>query len=159
PKKAQTNAFHTVPQKTKGKRQKAKGKRLKDEGRGRKLPTWSLPTRSFNLFPSYFCLLPFAFSFFWRGRRLFLVPEQVPRNNDLLNPVRPFADLTQLRVPEKPLHRKLSRVSISAVDLDGRVARFHRGLGREQLRLRALQGSAFPLLLQVRGAQREQPGG
>src|SRR5260221_13545898 len=80
-------------------------------------------------------------------------------NHEALNFAGALVDFRYARISVVTLDAKLRRVSVAAMDLDGFVGDARTRLGREQLRLGALQRvSNVPVLARCR-AQREKSRG
>src|SRR5262245_35017039 len=86
------------------------------------------------------------------------VPAERPRNHETLNLTGPLVDRRYPDVAEVTLDRKLARVAVAAVNLNGAVANLDGGLGGIELcdRRRARKGQLS--LLAPGGAQGEQAG-
>ena len=87
------------------------------------------------------------------------ISEELPGDHEPLDLARAFADRGELHVAKELLGRVVLHEAVAAVDLHAVLGRAHGDLARVQLRHRRLERHATALVLEVRGAIREQPRG
>src|SRR5262249_37256482 len=87
------------------------------------------------------------------------LPENRPGDHEPLDLARALVDLGDLGVAVVALDRELLRVAVAAEDLDRLPGLAARHLRRVELRLRARLRVRLAVLLQPRGAVRQEPGG